>query len=121
MTFQKKYFTDEEKRQAIRNNSKRWRERHPEEAKGFNAHLLRKLNKTEEDYVALRELQNGRCAICGRLSNNKHTDKLYWDHDHETNEPRGLLCSRCNSGLGFFSDNLELILKAAEYLNFYRK
>ena len=42
--------------------------------------------------------------------------RLTVDHNHETNTIRGLLCSNCNTGLGMFSDNPELLIAAAEYL-----
>lgn len=32
-------------------------------------------------------------------------------------EVRGLLCKRCNSMLGYFENDLELVNKAIEYLN----
>lgn len=57
--------------------------------------------------------QDGKCAICGKVEENC---KLALDHDHETNEARGLLCRHCNMGLGFFRDNSGLLDKAMEYL-----
>ena len=61
------------------------------------------------------ELQNGLCAICG-------TDKpglSDWccDHCHTENKPRGLLCVRCNAGLGYFCDNTDYLNLAIAYLN----
>lgn len=41
------------------------------------------------------------------------------DHDHNTNKIRGLLCSRCNMGLGFFDDSIEGLTKAINYLKKY--
>jgi hypothetical protein len=38
------------------------------------------------------------------------------DHDHETNKIRGLLCSRCNTGLGLFFDNISNLENAILYL-----
>jgi hypothetical protein len=38
------------------------------------------------------------------------------DHNHETLKVRGLLCWRCNSGLGFFKDNQAHLAMAIEYL-----
>jgi len=35
------------------------------------------------------------------------------------NKPRGLLCTRCNTGLGQFLDNPLLLLRAIEYLAKY--
>ena len=38
------------------------------------------------------------------------------DHCHNKNKPRGLLCARCNSGLGFFMDKINNIENAIKYL-----
>lgn len=38
------------------------------------------------------------------------------DHDHKTNKVRGLLCSKCNLGIGMFEDNSENLKNAIEYL-----
>lgn len=65
--------------------------------------------------------QNYKCAICGEevflFGDLKNRNKVaHVDHDHETGEVRGLLCDKCNRGLGFFRDNPEYLLKAASYL-----
>jgi hypothetical protein len=39
------------------------------------------------------------------------------DHNHKTNEFRGLLCKKCNRALGLFGDNLNTIFNAYKYLN----
>ena len=57
------------------------------------------------------------CAICGALESNKiDTRRLNVDHDHETDKIRGLLCGLCNVGLGAFKDDVELLIKAINYL-----
>lgn len=38
------------------------------------------------------------------------------DHDHTTGKFRGILCTRCNNGLGMFKDDLDLFQKAMQYL-----
>lgn len=50
------------------------------------------------------------CAICGS------EDGLVGDHNHVTGENRGVLCSRCNSGIGMLGDSPERLLDAYAYL-----
>lgn len=64
-----------------------------------------------ETYEALAEEQYYCCAIC-----QKKTDNLCVDHCHETGRVRGLLCHKCNVGLGHFSDDPLVIERALKYL-----
>jgi hypothetical protein len=69
-------------------------------------------------YADMFDAQHGECAICGRSTPggpNRH-DRLYVDHDHATGRVRGLLCMRCNVGLGYFRDDPELLATAIAYL-----
>jgi hypothetical protein len=75
----------------------------------FNRRLKR-YNLTLDQYHALAERQNFCCGIC-----HEETD-LTIDHDHETEEVRGLLCPNCNSGIGRLRDSLELLKNAQTYL-----
>ena len=61
------------------------------------------------------ESQNGCCKICDKHQLNFNT-RLCVDHCHKTGKIRGLLCDRCNKGLGMFNDREELLLKAIQYL-----
>jgi len=76
------------------------------------ANRLSKYNLTEMDYVAMVERQSNLCAICGAYMKSTNID-----HDHKTGRVRGLLCYKCNVGLGFFSDNPEFLENAAAYLS----
>ena len=76
-------------------------------------HLQRCYNLTISEYDALLQLQGGGCAICG------DTTALHVDHNHDTNEVRAILCGLCNTALGRFRDNPELLHKAVDYLNQY--
>lgn len=60
------------------------------------------------------ELQGNRCAICG--TDNPILVDWCCDHDHNTNQARGLLCVNCNAGLGYFKDNPESLQSAIDYL-----
>ena len=74
---------------------------------------------TEADYKTKLSEQKYKCVICEKehditVKNNKGI--LVVDHDHDTGVVRDLLCHSCNMGLGKFSDNPQLLDKAAEYL-----
>lgn len=82
------------------------------------ADLFRKYGLTTEDYDSFVSSQHGRCAICKELptGSNCKNGILSVDHNHTTNEVRGLLCDSCNMGLGKFSDNPQILREAANYV-----
>ena len=69
----------------------------------------------KERYEALLQSQNYSCAICG-INAEETKQGLAVDHDHATDEVRGLLCMRCNVGLGYFKDNINSLNQAVNYL-----
>lgn len=69
---------------------------------------------TLDDYNRLYAFQGGKCYVC-RWATGK-TKYLAVDHDHETGEVRGLLCSRDNRMIGYARDNPEYFERTAEYL-----
>jgi len=71
---------------------------------------------TQEDLDDLMVKQAGKCGICGTDSPRGHGNKLVIDHDHKTGFHRGLLCSNCNTALGLFQDNPDILAAAIEYL-----
>lgn len=78
-----------------------------------------------DEYEKLLDAQEHKCAICGKqesaTQSNGKTFRLAVDHCHESKKIRGLLCSRCNRGLGYFSDNTATLLSAVEYLTASKK
>ena len=70
---------------------------------------------TVEEYDNLLQEQELGCAICGAQSN-KNGTRLCLDHCHTTGKIRGLLCHYCNTSLGKFNDDIELLQSAIEYL-----
>ena len=80
-----------------------------------NFHLKRKYGINKEEYDNLLLLQFNCCAICGK-SSSSYKRKFAVDHDHLTGKVRGLLCVKCNRGLGCFDETPLLFDKAKEYL-----
>ena len=68
---------------------------------------------TEDDVHSLQASQGGRCAICRGFGAGR---RLVVDHDHDTGDVRGLLCHKCNLGVGFLCDSELLVRRAADYL-----
>ncbi|GAA3729966.1 hypothetical protein GCM10022239_03230 [Leifsonia bigeumensis] len=76
--------------------------------------LKAKFGITIEEYERMLAMQDGRCRICGTLPAEKR--RLAVDHDHATGEIRGLLCSHCNTALGFMGDDVTRLSAAIGYL-----
>lgn len=86
--------------------------------------LKQKYNLTDVQFDDMVVAQDGNCAICGH----KDSRGLSVDHDHACCPGRnscgkcvrGLLCGRCNMGLGNLDDDIEILLKSIDYLMKYR-
>ena len=78
-------------------------------------------NMTLEHYERLLISQKGVCAICLQpetcVGKGNKVSRLCVDHDHVTEEIRGLLCRSCNLGIGKFKDKPEVLVLAIAYLN----
>lgn len=83
------------------------------------AHLKRMYDITIEQYNEMSEAQNHKCMICGGTEMNYKNKVLCVDHNHATGKVRGLLCGLCNSGLGKFKENKQLLLNTIKYLEKY--
>jgi len=70
---------------------------------------------TREQWQVIYNKQNGSCAICGK-SQDKLGYILQIDYDHGTGKVRGLLCRKCNMGIGMFGEDVENMNKAIRYL-----
>jgi hypothetical protein len=88
-----------------------WQKLNPERTK--DSVYRRKYGMTLEQVNALKDRQGGCCAICMTPA------PLVVDHCHSSAEVRGLLCDRCNVGLGCFSDNEARLTAAALYIAGY--
>jgi hypothetical protein len=81
--------------------------------KAKNAMLKHNHEITLNEYNQMHYLQQGCCAICGKSTKGKD---CHVDHCHKTNRIRGLLCHKCNTALGLFKDNPDILIKAANYI-----
>jgi hypothetical protein len=68
---------------------------------------------TLTDYYQATARQANRCLGCQELFDPL---KLVVDHDHATNKIRGLLCSNCNTVLGYVKDEEEILYRLSAYL-----
>ena len=84
-------------------------------ARGRNSQYLRKYNITLQEYDDILASQGGHCACCDAVCNPYGT-RLCVDHDHTTNEVRGILCTSCNTVLGYVNDDVETLLRLTAYL-----
>lgn len=81
---------------------------------------LKRYGITPQIYKEMLDNQGGVCAICGVrediVKKSGRVQRLSIDHCHRTGEVRGLLCSRCNVGLGNFEDDIDIMASAISYL-----
>ena len=120
--YDKQYYKDniESKRQYRKDNVEKIKEWYKQYYKNNKEKVLEYATKrnyglSHEDWLKIWETQNGECAICGEFFDKPSDAQV--DHNHKTNEIRGLLCRKCNLGIGYFNDNLELMMRAIKYLN----
>ena len=90
------------------------------DAAGYKAyarmkHEKRKYGLTPERKQILLSKQHDCCAICGYEFGQVLGD-YHIDHCHATGVIRGILCDRCNRGLGYFRDVPSFLRQAAAYL-----
>jgi hypothetical protein len=88
--------------------------------KRFDAALLRKYGLSRDAYDAILLDSCGRCEICGEADSGARPG-LSLDHCHTSGTPRGLLCTRCNSTIGYARDSREILASALAYLSKYTK
>lgn len=117
-----------ENKQKVIDRSIKQHKENPEKYK-FTKHkylLKAKYKLTPEEYSRKLLAQGGGCAICGGV--NEDGDRLPVDHDHNCCPGqitcgkcvRGLLCNKCNHGLGNFKDDISTLTLAIRYLSAWK-
>lgn len=105
-------------RKRKREYMREWSRKNPEKLRAINFKRTTagRHGGTIAGFELLLAQQDGKCAICGRLSEDSRNGHLDQDHCHETDRLRGLLCSQCNTALGLMADEPERLRAAALYL-----
>lgn len=92
-----------------------WRKKHPIKCqRNVIRATLAIYDLSLEEFEELKERQKNLCAICRERQIGKR--RLAVDHKHGTGKIRGLLCNKCNAGLGQFRDSITLLRAAIRYL-----
>jgi recombination endonuclease VII len=104
----------EANREAINERARvaRQTRKHNNDPSLWNADLKRLYGISVVEYDALLAKQGGVCAICRKHSKRR----LCVDHCHLTGTVRGLLCDRCNLGLGYLKEDQASLVAALAYL-----
>jgi hypothetical protein len=104
----------EKVRENNRKASLKWKENHPERARAIEVAIR---NGLDLEAVYRYLLERGNVMVCDICQQECPTgNSLSLDHNHETSEIRGLLCKKCNTGLGMFNDSIKLMEIATDYL-----
>ena len=89
--------------------------------------IKKKYNITEEQYNTLLNYNNKQCYICNRdleepkSQQGQGQSSICIDHCHKTNTIRGILCKACNTAIGLFNDDINILKSAIGYLSKYEK
>lgn len=111
----KKPPTEEQVRKKRERDRERYRADRGVREKARAGNRRRKYGVTQAQVDAMYDAQGGLCGIC-RSPQLPSERPFAVDHDHETGRVRGLLCGRCNSGLGLFREDGFLLQRAIAYV-----
>ena len=95
-----------------RERNRKWRLERPEMTR--NNRLKRDFGISLDEYNKKLKSQKNGCAICKQICTSGKN--LAVDHCHTSGMIRGLLCGKCNLGLGLFKDDIILLANAKRYL-----
>lgn len=104
-----------EKKAKIRFHQREYKNSIKGKLRGRDWAYKRKFGITLDQYNAMFQKQNGNCLIC-EVNQSILKYKLHIDHNHKTNKVRGLLCAECNRALGLMKDDLNIIMRAFNYI-----
>jgi len=106
-------------KEALAAKSTVWKEANKDRCKRVRrAYALKtEYGITLEQYEAMLESQGYVCAICSEPpDSNSKKPFLAVDHRHASGNIRALLCLRCNLGLGYFRERIDILQSAIDYI-----
>lgn len=104
-----------------KNCYQQYRREHKKEEKYLNC-IYQKKNKyglLKEEYEKLLKETKNICCICGNFFSEKN--KPCVDHNHETKKVRGIICSKCNTLIGFANEDIKILQNAIKYLKRHKE
>ena len=106
-------------RERLNRNQKKWVDKNRDKQRA--AHIKRTYGISWEEYLGLFSKQRGQCGICKitlstHLEEDNQHEVAHIDHCHTTGKIRGLLCNKCNTGIGWLNDSALTCKLAALYL-----
>ncbi len=108
-------------KQYISEQNKQYRRDRPQQYQEAGIRRNVQLWASPEDVDLIMQMWRDRlpkCEICG-VSEEVHGKALAIDHNHFDSKFRGFLCSKCNSAIGFFQEDLNILRSAVKYLERY--
>ncbi len=119
----RRYWAEPEKHRTARRDYSRQVQGTPEQKARVAKYRFSRHGVTRQWHDDQLARQGGHCAICPRT---EPGGRGYWhiDHDHRhcpgdsgcIECVRGLLCSRCNVGIGMLGDSVTVLQAAIQYL-----
>ena len=105
----------EKNRERNRKNNREWEKKHPQ--RHLKSNRVRQwrskgIHLSYDQFLAMLIEQAYQCKICG--SGVGPSSPV--DHNHTTGKVRGILCDRCNRGLGLMEDSIPILESALAYL-----
>ena len=104
---------------CVREHQRRFRDSQPDYNHSRN--LQRRYGLSVDEYQTLLANHNFACGICkveiSYALGYKGKRSVVVDHNHETGDVRGILCSKCNLVLGHARESTEILYRAIVYLS----
>ena len=107
----------DKKNYDIKSQDPDWAIRHNTRLRNWNR--LKSTGFTPELFEQKLNEQENKCAIC--KTSDPGATNWHADHCHYTGQQRGILCKKCNTGIGMLNDDIELVESALIYLKHYKE